>query len=201
VTWDENRALIKGLWPNATIEPALASLFKERLSGLDQIVLAEAIKEAKVASKWPTPELGDILAAYAKARRFQPDEWKPQLRVNPIPPSPGVDPAEEQKTIRDIEVLRSTVEHTVEAVERLIEQILDAMCADRISSVATCRMLFPLQALRFTLLGKQALPAAMEEAQRIWPWLEPATPEALAAPATADEPEVEWSDPEWQTAL
>jgi hypothetical protein len=201
MNWDANKTLINDLWPKADITDAMNDLFAERLSGLDQTALAAAIKEARIGSKWPTPELGEILAAYHKERRIQPEEWKPKTRVNPIPPSPGVDPAEEQKTIRDIEVLRSTVEHTVEAVERLIEKILDAMCADRISSVATVRALVPLQALKLTLLGKQALPAAMEEAQRIWPWLAPATPEALAAPVTADEPEVEWSDPEWQTAL
>jgi hypothetical protein len=184
VTWDENKELIRGLWPNAAIEPALAELFAERLSGLDQGVLREAVKDARVASRFHTPELGEILGCYHKSKRLSSRSWQPPAREKPPTPTPGVDPEEERRTVEDIRILRSEVEHTVEAVEELIERILDAMIANRIGSVMTHRMLIPLQALRFHLMGKVVKPAAMAEAEKVWPGI--TSPEATEEPLPGD---------------
>lgn len=188
MTWTENLALLNDLWPNADIRPALNDLFAERLSGLNQDVLAESIKEARISSRFHTPELGEILNCYHKSKRLSSESWVPKRPRHKPTPTPGVDPDEEEQTIRDIQLLRQAVEHTVEAVEELIERILDAMIANRIGSVETCRQLIPLQALRFTLMGRPVKDDALEEAQRIWPGLKAYRPPE----ATADDMPGEW---------
>jgi len=188
VTYEDNKDLIRGLWPTAAIEPAMADLFAERLSCLNQDVLREAIKEARISSRFHTPELGEILNCYHKSKRLSSDSWVPKRPRHKPTPTPGVDPDEEEQTIRDIQLLQQAVEHTVEAVEELIERILDAMIANRIGSVETCRQLIPLQALRFTLMGRPVKDDALEEAQRIWPGLRAHRPPE----ATADDMPGEW---------
>ena len=144
MTYDDNKELIRGLWPTAAIEPAMADLFAERLSHLNQDVLAEAIKEARIASRFHTPELGEILNCYHKSKRLTSESWKPAKREAPAEPTPGVDPDEEARTLREIRILTAEVEHTVEAVEALIERILDAMQANRIGTIMAHRQLIPL---------------------------------------------------------
>jgi hypothetical protein len=184
MTWSENMALVNDLWPNADIRPALNDLFVERLSGLDQNALSDAIKSARIDSRFHTPELGDILHHYNRSRRLHSAAWESKPREKPPAPTPGVDPEEERRTVEDIRILRSEVEHTVEAVEELIERILDAMIANRIGSVMTHRMLIPLQALRFHLMGKVVKPAAMAEAEKVWPGI--TSPEATEEPLPGD---------------
>ena len=193
MSWNENLALLNDLWPNADIRPALNDLFAERLSGLDQDVLSESIKAARIDSRFHTPELGEILQHYHKAKRMSVSSWQPPERVRRAEPTPGVDQAEEAKTLRDIRILMRDCEHTVEAVEQLIEDILDAMVANRIGTVLAHRQLVPLQALRFTLLGRRIKPEALDEARRIWPDM---PREATGGPQEAeeDEADTEWGD-------
>ena len=186
MTWEENKNAIRELWPNATIEPALAQLFVDRLSGLDQSVLAEAVREARIQSRYPTPELREILDAYHKVKRLSGDAWKPRDRERPLPPSPDVAPEVEQKTVRDIRYLLSNVQHTVEAVEALIERILDAMDKNLIGPAMTQRQLVPLQVLKLRLLGRAVHPAALPDAVRIWPELDTCPPEATEGHSGAD---------------
>lgn len=193
MSWDENLSLLNDLWPNADIRPALNDLFAERLSGLNQEVLAAAIKEARIASRFHTPELGEILNCYHKQKRMSAESWTPTRREPAPQPTPGVDPDEEAKTLRDIRILQRDCEHTVEAVEQLIEDILDAMMANRIGTILAHRQLVPLQALRRTLLGKQVKPDVLAEAIRIWPDM---LCEATGGPQAADEVQgdTEWVD-------
>jgi len=193
VTYDDNKDLIRGLWPTAAIEPAMADLFAERLSRLNQDVLCEAIKEARISSRFHTPELGEILNCYHKQKRMSADSWQPPRREPAPQPTPGVDPTEEAKTLRDIRILMQDCEHTVEAVEQLIEDILDAMIANRIGTILAHRQLVHLQALRRTLLGQHVKQDVLEEARRIWPDM---LCEATGAPqeAEAEEVDTEWGD-------
>ena len=182
MTWEENKNAIRELWPNATIEPALAQLFVDRLAGLDQSVLAEAVREARIQSRYPTPELREILDAYHKSKRLSGETWKPKQRERPLPPSPDVDPKVEQKTVGDIRYLLANVEHTVEVVEALIERILDAMDKNLISPAMTQRQLVPLQVLKLKLMGRVVHPAALPDAVRIWPELATCPSEATEGP-------------------
>lgn len=186
MTWDENRKAIRELWPNATIEPALANLFIDRLSGLDQTILAEALREARIQSRYPTPELREILEAYHRCKRFSGDAWMPRQRERPLPPSPNVDPAMEKKTVSDIRYLLANVEHTVEAVDELIERILDAMDKNLIGAAMTKRQLVPLQVLKRKLMGRAVHPSAEPEAVKLWPEFETCPPGATEGPSGAD---------------
>lgn len=100
-TYAENRQRIKGLWPNATIPQQLADLFAERLEKLDQEILAEAIKAARIDSKFPTPELRDILTSYERQRRLcevskpQPKTHEPKVRL------PDIDRDTQRKVVQD----------------------------------------------------------------------------------------------------
>jgi len=188
VTWEQNKTAIRELWPNATIEPALASLFAERLSHLDQAILAEAIREARIQSRFPTPEIRDILDAYHKAQRMSPQAWRPQQCEKPLPPSPDVDPEVEQKTVRDIRYLLDNVKWEQAEIEHLIERILNAMDKNLISPAMTQRQLVPLQVLKHRLRGEAVHPDALAIALRIWPSLEDASQEATEGPRRDDQP-------------
>jgi len=61
------------------------SLFADKLQHLDQAVLAKAIREARVAAKYPTPEIREILEAYHKAKRLDSSGWQPRAYDPPLP--------------------------------------------------------------------------------------------------------------------
>lgn len=186
MTWGENKNAIRELWPNATIEPALAQLFVDRLSGLDQSILAEAIREARIQSRYPTPELREILDAYHKSKRLSGDAWKPKDREKPLPPSPNVDPEVERKTVSDIRYLLTNVARDLESIDQLIQRILNAMDKNLISPAMTHRQLVPLEVLKRKLLGRVVHPSALPEALRIWPDLEECPSEATEGPSEGE---------------
>lgn len=189
VTWEQNKTAIRELWPNATIEPALASLFAERLSHLDQAILAEAIREARIQSRFPTPEIRDILDAYHKAQRMSPQAWQPRHYEKPLPPSLDVDPEVERKTVRDIRYLLDNVKWEEAEIDRLIERILNAMDKGLIGPAMTHRQLVPLQVLKRRLRDDKVHPDALAVALKIWPHLEDVPPGATEAPKSAEQVE------------
>ena len=171
-SWETNKTAIRELWPNATIPQALAELFADKLEHLDQAVLAKAIREARVASKYPTPEIREILDAYQRAKRLDSSAWQPRAFEPPLPLSPGVDPETEHRTAKEIDILLQTIDRSTTAVEDLIRRILDAMDADQIGPPAAHRKLVPLQVMRMMLMGKQVHPIAIERAAKVWPDIE-----------------------------
>lgn len=78
----------------------------------------------------------------------------------------------ESRTARECDILIADVEWSVDAVESLIERILDAMDADQISSKTAKAKLEPLQVLRRKLLGMACHPSAIRRAAAVWPKLD-----------------------------
>jgi len=143
VSYDDNRSLIRGLWPNAEITETMASLFRERLSRLDQEVLAEAIKAARVDSRWHTPELGEILGQYEKFRRIAAVAKPVATQHQKRPKVPEVDPAVEQRVQRDaMTVIR---EATLSDEECIANAIWARWEANEIGSNIACRLLTELK--------------------------------------------------------
>ena len=71
-TWDANRETINDLWPLLELRQAEKELWHDDLSGLDQGVLYEALREVKRSKESPWPQLAWIHDAYrqiASARR------------------------------------------------------------------------------------------------------------------------------------
>lgn len=71
-TWDDNRETINDLWPLLELRQAEKELWHDDLSGLDQGVLYEALREVKRSKESPWPQLAWIHDAYrqiASARR------------------------------------------------------------------------------------------------------------------------------------
>jgi len=63
-TINDNIALAEALWPNASWPRQLLDLWRERLSGLDQVILTEAIKTTKPKFASHQPELKWVLERY-----------------------------------------------------------------------------------------------------------------------------------------
>tara|TARA_S200002703_G_scaffold148204_2_gene144698 strand:+ start:408 stop:734 length:327 start_codon:yes stop_codon:yes gene_type:complete len=80
-----------------------------------------------------------------------------------------MDADRESRTARECDILIADVEWSVDAVESLIERILDAMDADQISSKTAKAKLEPLQVLRRKLLGLACHPSAIRRAAAVWP--------------------------------
>lgn len=83
-----------------------------------------------------------------------------------------MDPDRESRTARECDMLIADVEWSVDAVEALIERILDAMDADQISPKMVKAKLEPLQVLRRKLLGMACHPSAIRRAAAVWPKLD-----------------------------
>lgn len=83
-----------------------------------------------------------------------------------------MDADRESRTARECDILIADVEWSVDAVESLIERILDAMDADQISAKTTKAKLEPLQVLRRKLLGMTCHPSAIRRAAAVWPELD-----------------------------
>jgi hypothetical protein len=177
-TWADSRALIQGLWPNAAMTKELAGLFEDRLSNLDHSLLATAIGNHRIESKFPSPDIGEILSAYHKAKRLDSSAWKSRERDPPLPPSPEVDVAVESRTAKQIDVLSQEVNRSIEDVEDLIERVLDAMDENQIGPPTANRKLVPLQVLRMRLEGKTVHPSALTKAESVWPDIEKVKPDA-----------------------
>jgi hypothetical protein len=101
-TYDDNRSLIRGLWPKAEISKELADLFSERLQPLDQDLLSDALKLARIESRYPTPDLGEILESYSKQRRLSHVATKSYSAAPPPKQKmPDVDKEAERKIVQE----------------------------------------------------------------------------------------------------
>lgn len=63
-TWNDNRTAINQLWPAVTYTPEEARLWKDDLSGLDQSMLYDAIRNTKRSHDSVYPQLKWVLDAY-----------------------------------------------------------------------------------------------------------------------------------------
>jgi hypothetical protein len=87
-TWDENKALINGLWPQHEFTPEEGELFRGDLAPLDQDTLADAIRNTKrnhdtawVHLKWIVDEYRELLRAKRRVKHVSHREEKLKLNV------------------------------------------------------------------------------------------------------------------------
>ena len=81
-TQTDNLALAQALWPNAQWTTPLLALWRERLSGLDQVIVTEAIKTIKPKFSSHQPELKWVLERYAELYEQAHPSWSPQAKQN-----------------------------------------------------------------------------------------------------------------------
>ena len=89
-TWDENKTAINELWPVAQFTNEEKRLWTDDLSGLDQVMLYDAIRNAKRNHDAVYPQLKWILDAYrelnsmrrAALRLTQPREKKTEWNID-----------------------------------------------------------------------------------------------------------------------
>jgi hypothetical protein len=92
-TWDENKTAINQLWPMAQFTDEEKRLWNDDLSGLDQVVLYDAIRNAKrnhdslyPQIKWIRDEYRTLyrLASLVSHKRAAPGERKQPVRIDAV---------------------------------------------------------------------------------------------------------------------
>ena len=88
-TWDENKALINGLWPQHEFTPEEGELFRGDLAPLEQDTLADAIRNTKrnhdtawVHLKWIVDEYRELLRAKRRVKHVSHREEKLNLKIS-----------------------------------------------------------------------------------------------------------------------
>jgi hypothetical protein len=88
-TWDQNRAAINQLWPMAQFTDEEKRLWHDDLSGIDQDVLYDALRNVKRSRDSLYPQLPWILQAYRElfsakrsALKATPTQSEPRLLAN-----------------------------------------------------------------------------------------------------------------------
>lgn len=144
ITYEDNRRLMKGLWPNATIPQALADLFSERLEKLDQEILADAVKHARIESQYPTPELRDILASYERQRRLR--QVSSPVVSRPKEPRIRLPEVDQQTQRRVVDEAKSLIrEATASDAESIRRAVWSRFEAGEIDSARTSHLLSELE--------------------------------------------------------
>ena len=149
-TWHENAKAINQLWQ--TFQPAeeLRKLFRETFERLDQDVLYEAIKAARIEDDKPWPTIRLINTCYsaqvAKRKRQVPRQAiNTETRTTFAVP----DTEEERKLVTDLEyVIDSSTDEQFHGIEKIV---LDRLVQERLASVSAFRL---LQRLRVKVFGE-----------------------------------------------
>lgn len=88
-TWEDNRSAINQLWPQCQWSEEERRLLKDDLSGLDQDVLYDALRNVKRSRDSLYPQLPWMLQAYRElfaskraALKAQPSKAEPRLKVD-----------------------------------------------------------------------------------------------------------------------
>lgn len=137
-TYDDNVEVINELWQSFAPTHELRQLFRERLEKLDQNVLYEAIKQAKVDNDGPWPAIKWFTSAYneIKRKQLQSAPHKPSQYVRNI--IPDVDVAEENRLVS--EFCAAIEGCNDEGFIGLREMILDKYDAHLLSSLNAHRL-------------------------------------------------------------
>lgn len=144
-TWDENRTAINELWPVAQFTNEEKRLWHDDLSGLDQDMLYDAIRNAKRNHDAVYPQLKWILDAYrelnsmrrAALRLTQPREQKTEWNI-------------------DSEQDRQTRNEMIEWVDRASPDEYDAIYS-AVFETETFKRLHSSTAMRIVTYAKQRL--------------------------------------------
>lgn len=137
-TYDDNVEVINELWQSFTPTHELRQLFRERLQKLEQDVLYEAIKQAKVDNEGPWPAIKWFTAAYneIKRKQIQSAPHKPSQYIRHI--IPDVDVAEENRLVS--EFCAAIEGCTDEGFTSMRDMILDKYDAHLLSSLNAHRL-------------------------------------------------------------
>jgi hypothetical protein len=69
-TWDDNREMANELWPLMNLQPAERDLWHDDLSGLDQVILYDAMRNVKRNNESLYPQLKWIRDEYRSLHRL-----------------------------------------------------------------------------------------------------------------------------------
>lgn len=138
-TYEDNVEVINQLWQSFTPTHELRQLFRERLHRLDQDILYEAIKQAKVENDGPWPSIKWFTSAFSdiQKKQLQSAPYKPSRYVRNV--IPDVD-AESEKVL--IAEFCAAIEGcTDEGFYEMEKLILDKYDASLLSSLSAFRLL------------------------------------------------------------
>jgi hypothetical protein len=99
-TWEDNRSTLNQLWPTWKVTGEERALWNDDLSGLDQTVLYDAIRNAKRTHDAPWPQLKWVLDCYRDL-----DSARKQLTRSYVKAEPKlkieVDDAKDQRYVKE----------------------------------------------------------------------------------------------------
>jgi len=152
-TYEDNVEVINQLWQSFSPTQELRQLFRERLHKLDQGVLYEAIKQAKVDNEGPWPAIKWFTTAYAECnrkRRWTLEEKRAsQTGVRNVIPQPDTDA--EKKLVRDFyAAIEGCDDQGFRDLDALILKKYDEHLLSSVSAFRLCRQ------LRLHVLGDSA---------------------------------------------
>lgn len=149
-TWDQNRAAINQLWPIAQFTDEEKRLWHDDLSGLDQDVLYDSLRNVKRSRDSLYPQLPWILQAYRElfsakrsALKATPTQSEPRLLVN-------VSDAEDKRLAAEfVTYIDSAQPSEFDAVETMV--------LDNLPKMLNATAYRVLMYARKRLLGQEAL--------------------------------------------
>ena len=149
-TWDQNRAAINQLWPMAQFTDEEKRLWHDDLSGIDQDVLYDALRNVKRSRDSLYPQLPWILQAYRElnaakrsALKATPTQSEPRLLVN-------VSDAEDKRLAAEfVTYIDSAQPSEFDAVETMV--------LDNLPKMLNATAYRVLMYARKRLLGQEAL--------------------------------------------
>lgn len=149
-TWDDNRVAINQLWPQCQWSEEERRLLKDDLSGLDQDVLYDALRNVKRSRDSLYPQLPWMLQAYRElfsakrsALKATPTQSEPRLLVN-------VSDAEDNRLAQEfVTYIDSAHPSEFESVETMV--------LDNLPKMLNATAYRVLMYARKRLLGQEAL--------------------------------------------
>lgn len=143
-TYEDNVEAINQLWQAFTPTHELRQLFREKLSKLDQAVLYEAIKQAKVDNEGPWPAIKWFTVAYAEVQRKRRESTPKTMEKHTRTILPDIDTEQEKRLVADFQLAIQGCND--EGFKHLEGMILDKMSKELLlSSLSTHRLLHSLQ--------------------------------------------------------
>jgi hypothetical protein len=161
-TWEENRETINDLWPILELRPEERKLWHDDLSGLDQGLLYDALRNVKRSKESPYPQLAWILAAYRELNAAR----------NAITKRSKLEPVERTKIdIDDREDAQLASEFTfaIDHAEPVEFENLRGMILDKLPRMKAVTAFRLIQYARRRLLGQEPIAGRVDQAGNVAP--------------------------------
>lgn len=149
-TWEDNRSAINQLWPQCQWSEEERRLLKDDLSGLDQDVLYDALRNVKRSRDSLYPQLPWMLQAYRElfaskraALKAQPSKAEPRLTVD-------VSDAEDKR-------LAEEFVNVIDASQPSDFEIVEGMVLNKLPKMLNATAYRVLMYARKRLLGQEAV--------------------------------------------